>query len=445
VKIPASEWKRKAVHAGMGLFALTLRWLDWKQAALLALAALLFNLFGMPRLGRGIYRDGAKPRDLGIVAYPLVVLLLLLLFRNNIYIVAAVWAMMAFGDSAATILGRLIEGPSLPWNPAKTWVGFLSAWVFGGFAAILIFAFVARRLEPVAVAMLLAAAALYAFLESVPAGVDDNLVAALPTALALYALAQGLAFGAWEDLANRRGILLIGLLVNAAAGLAAWRLGAVAASGAAAGILAGWLIVVFGGWAAYAVLWAFFLLGTIATKWGYRHKAGQGMAQADRGRRGARHVIANVGVPTALLLLGVRPIAFAAALAAALADTLGTEIGGLYGRRPVSLLGLRPVPPGTPGAVSAAGLAAGLAGAAAVGGVAVISRLLPARSIWIVAISGLIGSLAESFVLTLGRERGLRLGHEFSNAFNTFVGALTALEIVLSIEGHALFLPVVGR
>ena len=142
MKIPASEWKRKAIHAGMGLFALTLKWLDWKQAAVLALAALLFNLFVMPRFGRGIYRDGTRPHDTGIVAYPLMVLVLLLLFRNNIYIVAAVWAMMAFGDSAATILGRLIDGPSLPWNPDKTWVGLLSGWAFGSFAAVLTFAFV---------------------------------------------------------------------------------------------------------------------------------------------------------------------------------------------------------------------------------------------------------------------------------------------------------------
>ena len=41
--ISPSEWRRKAVHAGMGLLALTLRWLDWKAAAAVALAALLFG------------------------------------------------------------------------------------------------------------------------------------------------------------------------------------------------------------------------------------------------------------------------------------------------------------------------------------------------------------------------------------------------------------------
>jgi uncharacterized protein (TIGR00297 family) len=444
VRVSASEWKRKAVHAGFGLCALTLKWLNWEQAAAVALAALLFNLWGMPRLGRGIYRDGAKPRDTGIIAYPLMVLVLLVLFRNNIYIVVAVWAMMAFGDSAAAVVGRLVEGPSLPWNAQKTWVGLLAAWAFGGFAAVLAFAFVAGGLEPAAAAVLLVGGALYAFLESVRAGVDDNLVAPIPTALALYAMAQSWGSGGWESLPVTRGLAVIGLFVNVGVALLTWRLGVVSASGALAGAFAGWLVVVFGGWGAYAVLWTFFLIGTISTRWGYRRKDRRGMAQSDHGRRGAAHVLANVGVPAALLLLGVRPIAFVASLAAALADTLGTEIGGLYGSRPISPLGFGQVSPGTPGAVSIPGLLAGLGGAAAIGWVAALVRFLPAHSIPVVAVSGLVGSLAESAILTLGRERGLRLDHDFANAFNTLAGALTALEITLSIEAHRLFLPVVG-
>ena len=87
--IPPSEWKRKAVHAGMGLFALALRWLDWQSAALLAATALLFNLFVMPRIGRGIYRDAGRARDTGIVAYPAMVLLLVLLLRDRYLPIAA--------------------------------------------------------------------------------------------------------------------------------------------------------------------------------------------------------------------------------------------------------------------------------------------------------------------------------------------------------------------
>src|SRR5512132_2475336 len=119
----------------MGLFALTLRWLDWRLAAALAAAALLFNLFVMPRIGRGIYRDAARKRDAGIVAYPAMVLLLILLFRHELGVAAALWAMMAFGDPAASIAGKLLGGPRLPWNRKKTWSGFLAYALVGGLAA----------------------------------------------------------------------------------------------------------------------------------------------------------------------------------------------------------------------------------------------------------------------------------------------------------------------
>jgi uncharacterized protein (TIGR00297 family) len=444
--LPASEWKRKAVHAGMGLLALTLRWLDWKAAAMVALAALLFNLFVMPRIGRGIYRDPSRTRDTGIVAYAAMVLVLILLFRDRyLPIAAAVWAMMAFGDPAATIVGRLFQGPLLPWNPEKTWAGLLGNWALGGAGAVLVFRFVAaRRLEPVAVAILVCGAALYAFLESVRSGLDDNLVAALPTALAVFQLGHLAAGGGspWPPLGV--AVVLAAAVVNALVALATWRLALVSASGAWAGALAGLIVVVAGGWGAYAALWAFFAAGTAATRWGYGRKERQGVAQADRGRRGAAHVVANVGVPAALLVLGAPPVAFVAALGAALADTLGTEIGGLYGRSPFSLLKIRRLPVGSAGAVSAAGVLAGAAGAALMGAVGVLAGILTAPAIAVVAAAGIAGSLAESVALDLARTNGFRLDHEFANAFNTLVGALVAIEIVLSMEIHGLFLPVAG-
>ena len=444
--MPPSEWKRKSVHAGMGLLALTLRWLDWKAAAAVALAALLFNLFVMPRIGRGIYRDPSRTRDTGIVAYAAMVLALILLFRDRyLPIAAAVWAMMAFGDPAATIAGRLLRGPVLPWNREKTWAGLLANWAVGGAGAVLVFRFVAaRRLEPVAVAILVCGALLYAFLESVRSGLDDNLVAALPTALAVFQLGR-LAAGEgfpWPPLTAAS--ILGAAAVNATVALATRRLSLVSTSGAWAGALAGFLVVVAGGWGAYAVLWAFFLAGTVATRWGYHRKERQGVAQADRGRRAAAHVVANVGVPAALLVLAAPPVAFVAALGAALADTLGTEIGSLYGRTPFSLVRFRRLPVGTAGAVSAPGVLAGAAGAALMGAVGVLAGILPSAAIAVVAAAGVAGSLAESLALDLARRSGLRLDHEFANAFNTLVGALVAIEILLSLERHGLFLPVAG-
>jgi uncharacterized protein (TIGR00297 family) len=443
--ITPSEWRRKAVHAGMGLLALTLRWLDWKTAAVLALAALLFNLFVMPRVGRGIYREPARARDTGIVAYAAMVLVLILLFRGRyLPIAAAVWAMMAFGDPTAAVAGRLLGGPTLPWNREKTWSGSLSNWAVGGLAAVLVFRFVtARPLVPGAAAILVAGAALYAFLESVRSGVDDNLVAALPTALVVFQLGSVAGAGRWPAVAPV-GTLAAAAAINASVSFVTRRLGVVSSSGAVAGAVAGFVVLSAGGWGAYAVLWTFFVAGTAATKWDYRRKVSAGVAQADRGRRGAPHVVANVGIAAALLLLRVRPVAFAAALAAALADTLGTEIGGLYGRRPFSLITLSRRAAGDAGAVSAVGVAAGAIGAALLGAAAALARVVPFAAIPVVAAAGLAGSLAESVVSDLAGRRGLRLDHEFANAFNTLVGALAALEISLSFEAGSLFLPVVG-
>jgi uncharacterized protein (TIGR00297 family) len=122
-------------------------------------------------------------------------------------------------------------------------------------------------------------------------------------------------------------------------------------------------------------------------------------------------------------------VAYVAAFAAALADTLGTEVGSLYGRRPVSLLSAKAVAPGTRGAVSLPGLAAGLVGAGVIGVLAVIVGLIPIDLLWVVAAAGLAGSVFESVLSDLARLRGFRVDHEFANAFNTFVGAVAALQI----------------
>ena len=439
-----SEWRRKAVHAGMGFFALTLRWLDWKAAAAVALAALLFNLFLLPRFGRGIYRDAGARRDTGIVSYAAMVLILIVLFRDRyLPIAAAVWAMMAFGDPAATIAGRLVGGPRLPWNREKTWIGLVSDWAFGGAACVLVFRFVAARaLEPEAVAMLMGGAALFAFLESVRSGLDDNLVAAPPTAFFLaWVSATVPAPGAGV----RPGVWLA-LAVNAVLAMAAHRAHAVSLSGAIAGALAGAWILSAGGWGAYAVLWCFFLVGTLASKAGYREKEKRGTAQPGRARRGAKHVAANCLL--AALIAWLSPfqarwgIVFAACFAAALADTLATELGSLYGNRAFSPTGGGRLAVGTPGAVSWPGLGAALAGAALIALTGAVSGVVYPSDTWIVVVAGFSGALAESFVHDLGRRFSFRLDHEFANAFNTFVGAVVAVEIAASLAKGSFYFPV---
>ena len=447
--IPPGDWKRKALHAGMGLFGLALRFLAWPAAALLAAAALLFNVAVMPRLGRGVYRDSSRRHDAGIVAYPAVVLAVILLFRHDLEVAAAIWGMMALGDPMASVAGRLAGGPKLPWNPKKTWSGSLAYAIFGAAAGSVLLAFVGRVPVPTAISSFAPFAVLGAFLESIETGFDDNLTPGLGVAFA-WATAH---FGPAVD-AGPRAVEPVALAaaaaVNAAIAGLATALRVVSPSGGIAGAIAGFVVLRFGGWGAYAVLWTFFLLGTIASKLGYSRKERLGTAQANRARRGARHVAANVGVGAWLAFAagrGPAPIlatALAGSFAAALADTFGTELGTLFGRRPFLLSRGKRVAAGTRGAVSLPGLLGGLLGAFLVGAAGAAGGLYPARLLWVVALAGLLGSLAESVLIDGSARLGIDADHEFCNAFNTLVGAAAALEIAVSLALGRVYFPFSG-
>ncbi|MFN2385207.1 MAG: hypothetical protein ABR576_02800, partial [Thermoanaerobaculia bacterium] len=82
------------------------------------------------------------------MSYPLVVFLLILIFRRDLAIAASAWGMLAFGDPAAALAGKSVRGPRLPWNPDKTWAGLLANLIAGGTAGLLLYRFVAGEPPP---------------------------------------------------------------------------------------------------------------------------------------------------------------------------------------------------------------------------------------------------------------------------------------------------------
>src|SRR5512142_56589 len=115
---------RKAIHIAVGLVAFTLRWIPWPLAAAAAACAILGNWLVLHRIVGVRVARHERGYDAGIVLYPAMVLLLILVFRNTIEIAGSVWAILAFGDGFATLAGKAIRGPRLPWNPQKSWSGF---------------------------------------------------------------------------------------------------------------------------------------------------------------------------------------------------------------------------------------------------------------------------------------------------------------------------------
>lgn len=435
------EVLRKLVHMSVGFIAFAVRPLGPVLAALCALTALLFNLFVLPRIGgRSLWRESetARGMSLGIVFYPLTVLILILAFHQRLEVAAGVWGILAFGDGMASLVGMAFGRHKLPWNPGKSWLGSLAYILFGTLACAVLVQWTApgRYSLAFAVAVSFGAALFAAILESQPQGLDDNIGVPLLTGLWLFCLL--LAENAWThllepELASR---LAIAAAVNLVLALAGYAARSVNLSGMIGGFLIGTAIYACLGWQGYLLLLTFFILGTACTKLGYRRKAERGLAQEGGGRRGARHAVANTGVAAACALFAlitphgeIFAIAFAAAFATASSDTVSSEIGQLWGRRTFLITTLRPVPPGTEGAVSMEGTLAGIAASALVAVLGAVLGLFGPGAVLVVTVAAFVGTTLESLAGATLERRGL-LDNEAINFLNTLVGALTAAALV---------------
>jgi uncharacterized protein (TIGR00297 family) len=424
-----NENLRKAVHIAFGFGAIALRWVPWRIAAVICAVAIVGNWLLLHRVfGKRVARH-ERGFDAGILLYPLAVGLLVITFNWHLEIAAVAWAILAFGDGFATIIGRAMPIATLPWNRAKSWGGFLAFIVLGGAAAVGIAVFFGG--PPIWITLV--AVVVSAFVESMPTGIDDNITVPLAAATTLATLAILPLLGA--DV--HPPVLWWWIAVNTVLAIAGYLVRAVDLSGAVVGWLIGDIVVV-GSPSIYVALLAFFVIGTACTKLGYRRKAAAGLAQEKGGRRGAEHAFANAGVAALCAIaywrgLGLVPLFMGiTALATAAADTAGSEIGQLWGKRAFRPLSFRRVERGTDGAISVEGtLASLIAGLlVALTGVAmVIHRLRPgfagsieidkAHTVIAITICAFLGAYLESIAGSYTRN----VPNTTMNFLNTAAGA----------------------
>ena len=436
-----SENRRQLVHIAMGAFALLLRYIAWWEAAVLAGAAIAFNLFALPRIaGPYLYRDGESARRYtsGIILYPLSILLLLYMLPDRRDIVAGAWGVLAFGDGMATIVGRRLQGPRIPWNRDKTFAGSAAFILFGGAAG----AFLCWWCRPVIVpppyawftfGAPFAAALAAAAVETIPIKLDDNV--SVPIAAAAMLWWSSLIS---EDLTMAAGAaailsLPLALAVNAAVAGAGYLARTVTIAGALCGAGIGTVVLLSAGWAGWALLMATFVSAVLATRLGHQRKTRLGIAETRGGRRGAGNAFANTGVAAFAALLAAigyakEPalVAFVAALAAGGSDTIASEIGKAWGRRTWLVPTFRAAVPGTPGAISVAGTAAGLVGAFLLAGAGVALDLLPRDALLPVVAGATVGSFAESAMGATLEGPGI-VNNDVLNFLNTAIAAAVAV------------------
>ncbi len=215
----------------------------------------------------------------------------------------------------------------------------------------------------------------------------------------------------------------IGTILSLAVALGAWRVGALTRSGATAAAVVGILVVAFGGWPMAALLVLFFVTSSAWTRW---HAPQKSHPEHSHGRS-AVQVWANGTIAAGLAVWsGLVPApwigtAFAAAIAAATADTWATELGLLSSRPPRMITSGRLVAPGQSGGVTVLGTLGGIVGAAVIGVAAVWGLRVPFVPVWVggslaMAIDSVLGATIE------GRARWL--DNNAVNFLTTAAGAL---------------------
>jgi uncharacterized protein (TIGR00297 family) len=229
--------------------------------------------------------------------------------------------------------------------------------------------------------------------------------------------------------------VLPALLVNAGFAAIAFAEGAVTWSGVVAGCAIGMAVYLGAGWEGWVMLLATFASAVITSKIGWRRKAELGIAEEREGRRGAGNALANCLVAAIAAMVAVTTpyqglawLALVTALTAGAADTMASEIGKAWGRHTVSIVTLRPAPPGTSGAVSAEGLIANIVGALALAAVGAAVGLIPAAAIPMVCVGALAGSFVESALGATLEKPGI-LNNDLLNFINTLVAVVVVLLI----------------
>ncbi len=255
------------------------------------------------------------------------------------------------------------------------------------------------------------------------------------------------AFAVWGfvalDPAVTVPLVAFGLGVTAALGYVSFALGTASVPGMLTGVLSALLAVVLGGVGWFLTLMSFYAVGGLASKYRFDEKADRGVAQENEGARGTGNVLANSAVALVALVgyaatahVAVPPapfaFAFAGATATAMADTLSSEIGGLFdGPRLVTTL--KRVEPGTDGAITWQGELAGLTGALLVGGIAAVG--MPVGDLAVgggtVVLAGVAGMTVDSVLGAV--VEGDRVGNQAVNFLATLSGAAVAVGIGVGV------------
>jgi len=167
----------------------------------------------------------------------------------------------------------------------------------------------------------------------------------------------------------------------------------------------GLILFVFGGISYLALMLVFFFLAIIVTRYDHELKRELGLYEHERGWE---NVLSNGLLPSILALLSplTGPMPFIASMAAVTADKFGSEIGVLDPKDPVSIFDLKPVKPGTSGAMSMLGSIGSLAGSCSISVAAMFVFNINPSQAFMITLAGVLGGMFDT-VFGVLEEKGI--------------------------------------
>ena len=398
---------RRLVHLTIGLF-IAMAVVSVETATWLYLVALFAVAFNVVAYNKGwmasIHIPGSK--SIGSVTFPLALVVMMPFFwftpPVERYSLAIAFSVLAVSDPLAAIAGRAAANHRILGfgSAAKTLAGSLafgfSAWLIAGLWMTLL---ASTGLLPFDIEWVWHAAALVAIVAAATEAVShrgwDNFFVVVSIVLVIAGTTS-------NERVRFLGWCIVAAIVFA---FVTYRLRFLNFDGAIVGGLMGGAILFFGGWVWIVPPLAFFATASLLSAWSARKRGLDVSLQVRGGRRDAVQVLANGAVGWVLVILNhfiPAPGAywlFAAAFAAAAADTFATEIGTAVRGRTWSIVTALRVDPGTSGGVSVAGTLAAVLGGLVVALAAVGAEgEFALRAILVVSVAGFLAAAADSLL-----------------------------------------------
>lgn len=360
--------------------------------------------------------DGHHRKSWGIVYFPIAFSALTALFGFSYpYILSVTFLIVAFSDSSAAIIGKKFGKQTYTLSgDTKSIVGSVAFFVVTVSVLSLLYLvepvrefFKVPALFPTInlyfISAVFVIALLLTILEAISGGGADNLTVPIAGSFYLFFLMNTV-----NDIALN--IFMMSALFAAIVCFISYKIKFLDASGALAAFILATILFGVGTWQWAAPILVFFVLSSLLGRYRRTRNTAVDEKFSKSNTRDAKQVFANGGIPTIIMIVATVTAqewlyaVYLVALAAATADTWGTEIGTLIGGKTVSVVGFKEASVGESGGISFAGTFGGLVGAAVIAGTGWY-WLNEIELLAIVVIFGVAGSFFDSILGATIQER----------------------------------------